>query len=377
MSAVFADHLVLTFAGPNPGPFSVPFHFLGHAGVLMFFVHTSLVLMGSLERMRLSGWPLFRSFMLRRAFRIYPLSIATVALVALFRIPIFSDGQPYQPPSWTDWLANLALVQNVTARPQVLDPLWSLPLEFQMYWVLPLIFVMAAWSVRRTVLLILAASVSLLSLAWAASRGVPVKGLMTLEFGPCFLAGVLAYALSSRVRARIPGALWILFVPAAVGAYCVGGAAATGGRPPLWFTIPGMASGWIFCLVLGLAIPQFRQIRSERVRGASQTVAKYSYGIYLSHVPVFWFCFWRLNDLPFLTQCLLAAVLCALVPVVAFHAIEQPFIDWGKRFAGERAGDRLASEAGGGLSMGWNPTLVPGELDGPDRARSFPSVPEP
>ena len=47
-------------------------------GVLMFFVHTSMVLMLSLERTRLSGRALFGAFYLRRAFRLYPFSMACV-----------------------------------------------------------------------------------------------------------------------------------------------------------------------------------------------------------------------------------------------------------------------------------------------------------
>src|SRR5262245_53945778 len=83
---VVVDHLVptLRFHG-----YEVPrlvqlltFH-IGHAGVLAFFVHTSLVLMYSLDRTggAAGSAPWFGRFYLRRGLRIYPLAIACVVAV--------------------------------------------------------------------------------------------------------------------------------------------------------------------------------------------------------------------------------------------------------------------------------------------------------
>ncbi len=335
MLAVYVDHLAFTLAGPKPLPFAVTAHFLGHAGVLIFFVHTSLVLMRSMERMRLTGRKLFQSFMLRRCFRIYPLSIAVILLVLAFRIPPFSDGQPFHWFAWRDWLANFALVQNVTGSPQVLAPLWSLPFEVQMYCLLPLVFLTVAWSLRRAVFLQIAATLASFAIVWATGHwGIPLRGLATLRFAPCFLSGVLAYALAEKIRPRLSGALWPFFIVAGLCVYCAGGAWATNGRPPLEATLPGTLCGWAVCLVLGLAIPHFREIRFRWARRACHQVAKYSYGIYLTHVPVFWLCFCRLSHVPFAWQCVLAAALSAVVPVVAYHTIEEPFINLGKGLAG-------------------------------------------
>ena len=62
---------------------------VGHAGVLLFFVHTSLVLMLSLDRemegARSSRSRIYLAFLVRRFFRIYPLSVVTVLFVLFQR----------------------------------------------------------------------------------------------------------------------------------------------------------------------------------------------------------------------------------------------------------------------------------------------------
>ena len=60
----------------------------GMLGVMLFFVHTTLVLMFSLERQSAgSNASLFVPFMVRRCFRIYPLAILLVTFAFLFHIP--------------------------------------------------------------------------------------------------------------------------------------------------------------------------------------------------------------------------------------------------------------------------------------------------
>ena len=120
----------------------------GLLGVMLFFVHTTLVLMFSLERQRAnSSSPLFLPFMLRRCFRIYPLAIIAVTFVYIFRIPSDLQFGRFDLVHQTagNLVANLLLIQNVTRQKANPGPLWSLPLELQMYLVLPgLIFVCIA-----------------------------------------------------------------------------------------------------------------------------------------------------------------------------------------------------------------------------------------
>jgi peptidoglycan/LPS O-acetylase OafA/YrhL len=79
---------------------------LAQTGVLIFFVHTSLVLMLSLDRLRIaSARRLFAVFHIRRAFRIYPLSIATVVIMLAAHVPAFPDIR-YSRPGFLALLAN-------------------------------------------------------------------------------------------------------------------------------------------------------------------------------------------------------------------------------------------------------------------------------
>src|ERR1700680_2019613 len=85
----------------------------GRLGVMIFFVHTSLVLMLSMERMHVGGLQLVGSFYIRRFFRIYPLSVVTILAVAWLGVP-FIPFQPFHQLSALQLFSNLALIQNIT-----------------------------------------------------------------------------------------------------------------------------------------------------------------------------------------------------------------------------------------------------------------------
>ncbi|HSM87748.1 MAG TPA: acyltransferase, partial [Candidatus Limnocylindrales bacterium] len=136
-------HLLIFFGVTQVGPLSI--RPMGILGVFLFFVHTSLVLMLSLERQqqKLGNRRLFSAFMVRRIFRVYPLSIVAVGVIFFLRLPLghLEPGRLM----WTSmgargFFSNLLLVQNITDTGSVLGPLWSLPYEMQMYLFLPALF---------------------------------------------------------------------------------------------------------------------------------------------------------------------------------------------------------------------------------------------
>jgi peptidoglycan/LPS O-acetylase OafA/YrhL len=94
--------------------------------------------------------------------------------------------------------------------------------------------------------------------------------------------------------------------------------------------------GWTLCLILGLGIPWFGEIQTPWLRLVSHRVAKYSYGIYLSHQ----FCIWYVDHplaafswwvkIPVLTFLLVGA------PILLYYLIEKPLIRVGASLAAKR-----------------------------------------
>lgn len=341
---VLVDHLFMAagLAERFPGVYD-----MGHLGVLMFFVHTSMVLMMSLERSqeRNSGH-LFRNFYIRRAFRIYPLSIACVLFACAFAMPQTPGGPPATHGRF-QILASVLLVQNLAGQLSVVSPLWSLPLEIQMYVVLPFLFLFAN---RRNsaALLKLACVVALIGLPldWAASVHL-VRGLGRfdiLNYAPCFIAGVMAYRRSKNRTPTLSSWLWpiaVLVIAAIYVSWQVVFPNPTNHHPAY--------RGWLVCWALGILIPRFREMRLGWLRSASHHIAKYSYGIYLGQVAALWigFTLWPHTDSAF--GWIVSLLLLAVIAVVGYHTIEQPGISLGKlvadRFESKKA--RIAAAAVG------------------------------
>ena len=322
---VLAQHLarrmyIETFAG-------MPTSSWGVFGVLLFFVHTCLVLMYSMERSHLTGWPLVSSFTTRRIFRIYPLSILAVLTALALHLDSDINGirglSHGQFPGILTAASNLLLVQNLTQVKSIVNVLWSLPFELQMYAFLPFLFL---WIWRRSirnqgmVWPLLALWIASVAMA-AAQPHIPHFGrLSILVFLPNFLPGVLAYALPHRPR--IPSPLWPVFIFVLVVAYAI--------RPIL-------STGWFLCLILGLMIPSFREIRSPWLRWISNRIATYSYGIYLSHQFAIWTAFGVLASRSLAVKIPVFIVMLVAIPVLLYYAIEKPMIGVGVRLAGRFA----------------------------------------
>ncbi len=320
---VLAQHILNRFGiGPLLGIRIPP---IGVFGVLLFFVHTCLVLMYSMERSGLDGSALAGNFYVRRLFRIYPLSILAVLtavalhLDAVQGVPGLSRAAPVATGRI---VSNLLLMQNLFKTGSIINVLWSLPFEVQMYIFLPFLFLWirgkrsAAW--RLGILWGIFVLLAMARTYWA-DHGAPVGfvgRLLLLEYVPNFLPGVIAFSLVHTPRMK--SYWWPPFILLLVAAYSI---------------VPSSATGWVLCLLLGLSIPFFAEIRTGWLRVVSNRIATYSYGIYLSHQ----FCLWFISDMlgawPLWSRILILITMLVGIPIVLYHAIEKPMIKVGANLA--------------------------------------------
>ena len=306
VSLVVASHLL-----PHLGVESGLYHLqaLGVLGVFIFFVHTSLVLMLSLQRQSAEAgrWGLAADFLLRRALRIYPLSLATLLVTATF-------GLSTTVATPAVLLSNILLVQNLVPHPSLPEALWSLPYEMQMYLVLPALFLCARACPRLSVWL------GLWLAGCAAVLALHALGLNyhPFIFIPCFLAGVLAYATGFG-NGRLPPRWIAIYVSVAIMALplLVGAG------------LPENLLAWPFCLGLGLLLHLCRDAHPLPFQRLISRITTYSYGIYLVHGPCLMLAFGL--PLGMVGSTLVFTVLTAAAAITGYHLVEAPFIAYGRR----------------------------------------------
>jgi peptidoglycan/LPS O-acetylase OafA/YrhL/lysophospholipase L1-like esterase len=319
VSLVVVSNVALYFGWtthkPGFGRPDVAWASLGYWGVLALFVHDVAARLRSMERLawRIEGGGLFATFMVRCWFRLLPLSVLAVGVVAGLHLPVghLRYGQFLPVPSRAvDVVANLLLIQNLTNVESLEAPLWPLPFVMQMAVVLPVLFgfVRREAGFHRSLALWVAAFV--LGVAWERHRIFQMPAYL-----PCFLAGVVAFKAQRR-GAAWPHWLW----PATIVVFAV-----------LYVRNPSLLSGWASCLALGLLFPQFAEMPEGVLRRGCLYVARYAYAIYLSHFVLIWFAFVRLAALPEAARIAIFSGLLVAVPVALYHFVQAPLLRLGSK----------------------------------------------
>ena len=309
LDCVRATAVLLVFFGHLRESLGHPYGVAGFArlGVIIFFVHTCLVLFLSMNR--LGAEHLWARFYIRRIARIYPLAILAVVAVLLFHIPS-APSLEYSRPDWSTIAANLALSQNVFEREPMLSPMWSLAPEVQMYAILPVLFILHT---RRRVpaLALWAAALAFSGSLWLLPWDLPWK---VCVYFPCFFSGIVAFSLLGQAKTQ-RFTSFLLGMIAAISA----GVVAPHVGVPMFITNSFAALGIGFVIGRLTAIPPF-------IAHIATTIAKYSYGIYLAHMPLMWLCLSGTRH-----RWVLFTALSIVVPVILYHAVEHPFIKLGAR----------------------------------------------
>jgi peptidoglycan/LPS O-acetylase OafA/YrhL len=283
----------------------------GLTGVSFFFVHTCLVLMWSLERD-----PHVGRFYVRRIFRIYPLWIAVLVFVVLLRIPtspLFAPHFGFYMPLPREWVPELLLLFNLRFGAHVVGASWTLPIEVQMYLMLPYLFFFMR-SVRKLwPLLILDAFMIL----WGFYQYPPNVANLPICI-PYFMGGAIAYQLTKQVRPKIPGWIFPIFIALLVTvAYRYG----------------NYRNSWFVCLILGLSLPHFHQMRWKPLLAFSHYLARYSYGIYLCHFVAIAVGFYYLQGHTLLVKAIGFFATLIVLPLLFYHLLEEPMIRLGAKIA--------------------------------------------
>ncbi len=307
--AVFFAHLSGAMHNRNWGS-------LGRFGVILFFVHTSFVLMASLERLDKpdeSARSLALAFWIRRFFRIYPLSVLFVLLVPIFHIP--SDpGLTYSWIGIKDFFSNLALTQNLTYSNDILSPLWSLPLEVQMYLLLPFAYLAIRGNRRFRSLALWGLSVVLaLTMPHISER------LDVFLYAPCFTSGIVAYDLirSQRWNWKLPAWVWPIGIFAMIALF----------GPHDNINLPTkIVRAWVLSLLLALLYANVREGRPNWIHHIFHWIAEHSYGIYLSHIVVFWIVFYRMALFPQYVRYAALLIGAMGIPALLYVSLEKPLI---------------------------------------------------
>jgi peptidoglycan/LPS O-acetylase OafA/YrhL len=318
--AVAGSHLYRSIVGISNFPAFIDN--FGVGGVLFFFVHTSLVLLMSMQRTKSNHLTL--GFYIRRAFRIYPLCWTCIILVLTTGLTDVAH-EKIVALGWRGIVVNLALIQNIIRYPNVEMPLWSLPWEVQMYLLLPAFFLLMKKYGRVYVPIAMWVGAAALALA-CTSLNLP-RAFHGTIFPPMFIGGMIAFRLLGTAKRQVPSWLWPLAILGLMLARC--------------FLLNGIqidtarnaAVNSVTCLILGLWIPYFGEVEAPWLRYLAHQLAKYSYGIYLLHIPSLAFVFTYLPGLPLPLKIVLFIVITGVASVMTFHLIEDPLIRVGRSLA--------------------------------------------
>jgi peptidoglycan/LPS O-acetylase OafA/YrhL len=278
----------------------------GWMGVDLFFVLSGFLITGILTDTRTQPH-YFKNFLGRRFLRIWPLYYLSL-LGLLVVVPLLMGTVPPELQSMRDkqawfWLygANWLFAKEGGFTQTSGGYFWSLAVEEQFYLVWPLVvYACSTRMLLRVSLGLMACSLALRLVL--AQAGLSTGALYTMTF--THLDGLAAgSALAIMLRCPALTARLLRWLPWAVGVSVLGLAAVRWADQDFFFWSRHMATwGYSFIAVVfsGLLVCTVRSAPDQRLHrffssGALTQCGKYSYALYMVHVPVASFLFAKLQ----------------------------------------------------------------------------------
>jgi peptidoglycan/LPS O-acetylase OafA/YrhL len=342
---VVVHHVYLTvYSGfpDNTGPTVLTPLLYGHFGVTVFIVVSGFSL-GLAPARR--GWHLAKggywTFMRRRAWRILPpywaalaVSAAAVAMVGF---------RTHEALSWQGVATHFFLVQDVVPGRTPNGAFWSIAVEWQLYWIFPLLLV-----IRRLwgpVVLTAAALAAVVALGFAGDHGggPVVDKLLGLspQLGALFVFGLVAAAVTTRPGRPESGVWWgaatLAFALGAVAACAWFGSSRAVGD--LYWLDLAVGAAMACCLAFAVRVATGR---TRRTLGWAplQHIGRFSYSLYLVHAPLVILAWvYVFGPLDLASGIKLLLMLGVVVPAIVgvsygfFQLVERPFLEhrsWGE-----------------------------------------------
>lgn len=272
----------------------------GWIGVDLFFVLSGFLITGILMDTRDDPHH-FRNFYARRTLRIFPLYYAYLALLFIL-LPMLHEGAALEHAVddrrfwlWT-YLGNILMARGWDAMPSHTTHLWSLAVEEQFYLVWPLL-VFAVQRKWLTALCIATFVGAILTRAYLATQGAAAAAYVltparmdTLAAGS-LVAVVLRQRGPEAVRLLGTSMLW-------PGAFLIGLGVVwnlTHGSTQVLaaldfgteeFAYPGIALVFAALVAHIVTSPPTAPVPKLFTNRTLRTLGKYSYGLYLIHVPI-------------------------------------------------------------------------------------------
>lgn len=337
-------------------------------GPLALFVLSGYLLITPWSRWCLGtrGAPDLRTFARRRVARIFP-----AYLIVLFAVALIYPAS--QPKDGASWLRAVTLTNFLGAdglRP-AMEHTWSMGTEFSWYLALPLVGAGLAllgrrvwpWSRNLPMYAVLAASVFVTAgwLVWVERSVESLGGLLTYPlwlpaYLACFMLGATVRHLELAAGLQPPGRTWVATVrrhwwaPALVALAAIGVLVSDLSGPEGYYVTVTFAerstrTGSATVLALALLVIAItsggrRPVRAVLAAPAMVAIGRWSYGIYLWHLPVIMVLAGNM-DVPtgpvgFATWIAIVLAVSAGLGAATYAFIEAPAIAWSKRDTARR-----------------------------------------